>query len=314
MPRKRRQKIISVMIICALTISLFAGCNARDKDVQEEKPYVIGVVMKSGDSEYWMSIASGMERAAQDYGVVVKIVSPDSELNVKMQKKMIYDMIRDGVDVLAVSPLRSKDTEYVEAAYEKGIPVISYDTKIYDESVPYIGIDNEKVGRELAKVMADMLNGQGSVGVVNGEIEQSAHSERMEGFRDYIEKNTDISVAFVENGYSNLLMAGEEIERLLSEHPDVKGIFAVSAVTALGIADYLEGDSIKVMTVDVQQDALEAVERGELAALAAQSGYDIGYETIKYIVENKDADISPLEDKILDAEIITQKNVKEWIE
>ena len=92
-----------------LGLCVISGCARRESAESEEEPYTIGVVTKSRDSEYWMSVCSGMEKAAGDYRVSVRIISPDSESNDKMQKKMIHDLIQQNVDALAISPISSYD-------------------------------------------------------------------------------------------------------------------------------------------------------------------------------------------------------------
>ncbi len=44
-----------------------------------------------------------------------------------------------------------------------GILVYAYDTPIADVEVPYIGIDNETVGYELARVLADKMEHKGNI-------------------------------------------------------------------------------------------------------------------------------------------------------
>ena len=127
------------------------------KDVKEpEGEFIIGVVTKSRNSEYWMSVNAGMEKAAKEMNVKTVILSPDTETDKKIQKKMIRDLLKMKVDALAVSPIDSNDNrDYYLQAQELGIPVYSYDTPIADVEVPYIGIDNEKVGYELAGALAE---------------------------------------------------------------------------------------------------------------------------------------------------------------
>ena len=309
---KQNSRVIRFATGIMLGICVMSGCARSVKTESERDAYTIGVVTKSRDSEYWVSVCSGMEKAAKDYGVSVKIISPDSESNDKMQKKMIHDLIRQDVDAMAISPISSFDTLYLEEAKQADIRVVAYDTKIVAEGIPYIGIDNRKAGEELAANMAARLLNRGKVGIVTGDLRQTAHLERMEGIQSYIEKNTDIEIAFVESGYANLLIPDAEMSRIFSEHPDVDGIFATSGVTALGIMQYLGESQTAVMTVDAQQDALTAVSNGGLAALAAQSGYDIGYETIRFIAENRENDSEILEDRILDADILTKDNIDDW--
>lgn len=124
---------------------------------------MIDVVTKSRNSEYWMSVCAGMEKAAKETQVEVLILSPDTETEKKIQKKMIQDLLKMQVDALAVSFMDSYDNqEYISQAEELGIPVFAYDTPIADAEVPYIRIDNEKVGYELAKILAEKMNHRGN--------------------------------------------------------------------------------------------------------------------------------------------------------
>lgn len=312
MPVKNWKKFISAIITAALCTALPAGCSEKKEVASGEKPYTIGVITKSKTSEYWMTVYSGMEKAAKDYGVSVLVVSPDTETNDRLQKKMIEDLIIKGVDALAISPIQSYDVDdYLEKAREREIPVFAYDTRIMNHNIPYIGIDNKKAGRDLAQYMAEQIGHEGQVGIITGDLNQTAHDERMKGFRSYIEEHTSIEISFLESGYSNLQMSEKEISRLMEKHPGIDGIFATSAVTALGIMDYMREQPVLIVTVDAQQDAIEAVKDGGIAALAAQSGYDIGYETIRYILEHKGKK-GERDDKILKAEIVTKDNIAGW--
>lgn len=309
------KRVGSIFFLLAAFFGM-AGCAGERKTELLKEPYTVGVVTKSKDSEYWMTVCSGIEKAAKDFQVTVLIVSPDTESNGRLQGKMIDDLLDKGVDALAVSPIESYGMDqYLKKAENKHIPVVSYDTRIVSDimEVPYIGIDNQKAGRELAAYMADRLDGKGKAGIITGDLNQTSHRERMEGFRSYIEENTSIDVAFIESGYSNLQMSEKEISRLMEEHPGVDGIFSTSAVTALGIVDYMRGTPIQIVTIDDQQDALEAVKQGRITALAAQSGYDIGYETIRYLVNEKEQ-AAQEGDRILNAEIVTIDNVDVWTE
>lgn len=305
-------KKTGILFLGVLCMVLLAGCSNRQETVSKNDAYVIGVVTKSRDSEYWMSVCSGMEKAADEEGVSVLIVSPDTETDAVLQKKMIQDLLDKKVDALAVSPIDSySNADYIKKANEMGIPVFAYDTQIADAEVPYIGIDNEKTGWELGKYMAKQLHNNGKVGIISGDLKQMAHAGRIKGFEDYIQKNSDIQVAFVESGYSNLQMSEREITRLMNENPDISGILATSAVTALGIMEYMKGSPVAIVTVDAQEDAIEAVKNGGIAALASQSGYEIGEETVRYIVNHKKG--SDQEDqKILPVEVITNENVEDY--
>lgn len=307
MMKKQSVKII----ITILTTLLLTGCQVTQKTEQEEV-YTIGVVTKSRNSEYWMSVCSGMKEAAGEYGASVIIFSPDSESDKITQKKMIEDLIKMDVDALAVSPIDSYDNrDYAVRAAEKGIQLYSYDTPIEDVAVPYIGIDNKMVGYELAKVLAEKMGYSGNVAVIAGSQAQASHMQRVLGFREYMDTQPEIQIEVEKSGYSNLRVSEQEMEMILKEYPDLNGIMTTSAVTALGIAEATKGTGIAVASVDAQEDALYAVEDGRITVLGAQSGYDIGYETVSYIMKDKEGKAQDMID-ILDVQILTQENVKEY--
>ena len=148
-----RKKYICILA-AVLSFCSLSGCGPSAKKTEEEK-VTIGVVTKSKSSEYWLSVCDGMEDAAEKYHADVVILSPDSETEEKVQKNMIRDLLKTDIQALAVSPIDSYECEeYVQQAKEKGISVYACDTPIEDADVPYIGIDNEKLGYELGEQLA----------------------------------------------------------------------------------------------------------------------------------------------------------------
>ncbi len=305
------------ILLCLAVLALSENRKmhgAEEQTSQSEKINTIGVVTKSGTSEYWMSVCSGMRTAAADLEVEVIILSPDSEVDEAVQEKMAETLIYREVDALAISPINSYDSpEYLNLAKEKGITVVAYDTGFDSEKIPYIGIDNVDAGYRLAESLAQKLGHAGEVGIVTGDLNQQGHRQRMDGFLSYMQQEPNMKVAFVESGYSNLRMSQEKIDKIRWEYPDVKGIMATSGVTALGIIEGMEQDSVKIVSVDTQIDALTAVKEGKISSLIAQSGYEIGYETIQYIVNLKNGQQEML-DKILEADLLTIQNVDSYIE
>lgn len=307
--RKRTLQSLSVVL---LTIALGSGCGWNESYENVNESYVVGVVTKSSTSEFWMSVNSGMKAAAEKYNMKVIIMSPDSELDEEVQEKQIKKLISQDVDALAVSLMDSyKTPDYLDEIQEKKITAVSFDTGFESADMPYIGIDNHDTGYRLAKVLAEQLNHEGQVGIVAGDLKQKCHRERVEGFKEYMKSETEMQVEFVESGYANLQMSEQKVRDLINQHPQVKGIMATSGVTAMGLADELRDTEIKIVAVDAQEDSLEAVEKGELTALAAQSGYQLGYETISYIEKLRRKE-NPEKNYEIEIEILTQENIAQY--
>lgn len=306
-----RKKYICILA-AVLSFCSLSGCGPSAKKTEEEK-VTIGVVTKSESSEYWLSVCDGMEDAAEKYHADVVILSPDSETEEKVQKNMIRDLLKTDIQALAVSPIDSYECEeYVQQAKEKGISVYACDTPIEDADVPYIGIDNEKLGYELGEQLARALDHKGKIGVIAGDFNQAGHRMRVNGFEKYMEKEPGITIEMVRNGYSNMQVSQKDVDEILKKYPDLDGIMTTSAVTALGLAEATEGREISIVSVDAQEDALKAVQDGRIVALGAQSGYQIGYETIRYIVNDLEGKRTG-EDEILDSQVLTTENIDAYI-
>ena len=127
-----------------------------------------------------------------------------------------------------------------------------------------------------------------------------------------MEKETGINIEMVRNGYSNMRVSQKDVDEILTKYPDIDGIMTTSAVTALGLSEAVEGRGISIVSVDAQEDALKAVQDGQIVALGAQSGYQIGYETIHYIVKDLQGEGTG-EDEILDSQVLTTENIDAYI-
>ena len=308
--RQRRGKQISALLL--MTVILCCGCSNHSSWQKAKDRYVVGVVTKSNTSEYWMSVNSGMEAAAAKYDMDVITLAPDSELDREVQEKQVEKLIDQNVDALAVAPIDSYHVrDYLDEIEKKKITAVCFDNGMVGGELPYIGIDNHKTGYQLAQELAEQLDHKGQVGIVAGDLKQKGHRERVEGFEEYMKSEPEMTVKFVESGYANLQMSEQKVRDLMGQYPQIRGIMATSAVTAMGLVDELKDTDIKIVAVDEQEDSLKAVENGQILALAAQSGYEIGYETIHYIQNLRNG--KHLKKKYyLNAEILTQDNVKEY--
>lgn len=299
-------------LLALLASILCSGCTSPGSYEKQEDRYVVGVVIKSNTSQYWMSVCSGMETAADKYDMDVITLSPDSEVDRKVQEKQIEKLLHQNVDALAIAPVDSYTRpDYLQEIEDRQITAVNFDNGMGDESLPYIGIDNYTAGYELGKKLSEALGHEGQVGIVSGDLNQKGHRERVEGFKAYMENEPNMGVQFVEGGYANMQMSEQKVRDLMEAYPDIRGIMATSGVTAMGLLDELKDTGIKIVAFDEQEDTLKAVEEGQITALAAQSGYQIGYETIHYLEKLRNGE-NPEKTYYLEAEILTQENIKEY--
>lgn len=306
------KRITCSILVLTLLLTL-CGCNNTQTETASRE-LIIGVVAKCANTEYWMSVRSGMEAAAKKSGCRVLFFAPNSEEDAEAQEKLASALIRRRVDVLAVSPIDAvNEPAYLREARKLGIPVISYDSAFESGEIAYIGIDNQLAGYQMAANLAKRLDYQGEIGIVSGEQDQMCHRERVEGIKKYIETVPEMKISYIESGYSGAKMSGEKVSELRRDYPEVKGLVVTSAVTALGIIESSEAAGLRIVTIDVQEDVLYALKNKQIIGLVAQSGYDIGYETINYARALKTGQVKE-KNVIIEAEFLTAENVEDYFE
>ena len=130
------KKLVSIILITMLLATLVAGCGGQkptesaqdsqdaEPQQQETKKYSIAVIPKALDSEFWLDVKSGAEKAAQEFDVDLTVLAPDKESNVEQQFRIIEDMIQKKVDALCIAPCDSAGVvPFIDKANEANIPV-----------------------------------------------------------------------------------------------------------------------------------------------------------------------------------------------
>ncbi|MGN1014695.1 MAG: sugar ABC transporter substrate-binding protein [Butyricicoccus sp.] len=309
----KRVAIKLAALLCAASVFL-TGCGSRAE--QSQKKRTICVVLKAMDSVHWMSVEDGLKQAAADYNVSVNILWPSNENDVDAQNTILEDVIASKPDAIAVSPCDSQQTDVLEQAQQSDIPCFYIDTKSALFDFPYIGADNYQIG-QIAAMAFDRNLDNGTVAVIMGNPRQSTHADRLRGFREYIEHDSDLELCEVEQSETSSYLESQNcMETICQNNPDVQGVFCTSALMVLGAMQYVKHadmDDIALIGVDMQNDAMSGVEDGSILALVGQNGYEIGYQTIRTIVrslDGKDIDMNTY----VDTPLITQDNVAEYLE
>ena len=309
-------KRIAIKWIALLLLPVFwlTGCASRTEEVTEKR--TICVVLKAMDSVHWMSVEDGLKQAAKDYDVAVNILWPSNENDVEAQNTILEDVIASKPDAIAVSPCDSGQMDVLSQAQQSDIPCFYIDTKSEQFDFPYIGADNYAIGKVAAMALEQCMDG-GKVAVIMGNPKQSTHEERLRGFVDYIEQDTDMELCETEQSEtSSYLESMKCMETIYGRNPDVQGVFCTSALMVLGAMQELEDAGIEDITligVDMQSDAMSSVEDGEIFALVGQNGYEIGYQTIRTIVQSLDGEKIET-NTYVDTPLITQDNASEYLE
>lgn len=179
--------MVKRLFLLISAVLLLSACGGRKKSL------VIGVSQCSDD--IWRTkLNDELSVAARTGGMDIRFSSADDDSHRQMEQ--IRRFVADGVDLLVVSPNQSHTiTPAVEEAFDAGIPVILFDRKINsDKYTAFIGADNVEIGRIMGSLLADELDGKGTVVEIQGLEGSSPADDRHKGFVQALQEHPGLSL------------------------------------------------------------------------------------------------------------------------
>ncbi|NUK28822.1 ABC transporter substrate-binding protein [Parageobacillus sp. VR-IP] len=294
---KRFVNLTFVMMLAFIVI--LSGCSSsssineskNNNSGEGSKPLNVALIVKSVDSEYWLTVKAGAEKAAKELGVNLIFKGAPTETDIAGQISIVENAINQRMDgiVLAASDTKALVAP-VEKAIDAGIPVVTVDSGIdSDKPQSFIATDNEKAAEEAAKVLAEMTGKKGKVAVVNFVPGAATAVMRENGFKDGIKKYPDMKIVAIQYSQSDKAKALSVTEDILTAHPDIVGIFGANNKSALGAAQAIKQkgleDKVHLVAFDADPDEINELKKGTIKALIVQNPFKMGYEGVKNVVK-----------------------------
>ena len=247
---------------------VFSACS--DNNV---KKYVIGVSQCSED--IWRDKLNNelVMSTYQHDNVTLKFASAND--NDRLQKQQIEQFIKEGVNLLIVSPNQIHTiSSVIDKAYDAGIPVILFDRKTDSRKyTAFIGADNYEAGHEIGYFIGQQLEGKGNIAEICGLQASSPAIERNKGFMDALKNYPDIKV--VARGYGDWIKESgvTAMDSILVQSKEpFQYVFAQNDRMALGALQSIKKHKvkgIKIVGIDalpVPGGGMENVRDGNLEA------------------------------------------------
>ena len=198
---KKLAKILALVLVVALFASLAVGCG---KPASDKK--TIAVIAKGETHAFWQAVKSGAVDAGKAAGYEVTFRGPtaESEEYVGSQREMVQAALNNSsVKGIVLATIGLGFADELTQAYEKGIPVVEFDSGLYsngaditagkDPTIGSVATDNKAAAGVVAdnfyKYLKDnnlAVNGY-KVGIIQHDS-TSTGIDRAAGFKEGIEK------------------------------------------------------------------------------------------------------------------------------
>lgn len=257
-----------------------------DREIETLKQGSFSAAMLWHTSSAFVSaVQAGAEAEFNRLGIEVDLTA-DATFDAGTQANQIQTAMAKKPDVILSLPV---DPTSAAAAYQ---PAVQAGTKLvflsnvpegYTQGKDYTSIvtdDLYEMGRQAAMALGNAIGGEGEVGMLFYDSKYYVTNQRDAAFKQTIEKEfPDIEIV-AEQGFTDPNSAEGIANAMLTQHPDLVGVYTSWAQPAAGVLSALRSTgntSTKVVTLDLDDTVVvDMVTGGQTSAVVADKAWELG--------------------------------------
>lgn len=275
----------------------------------------VGFVVKSLSDSFYVLMKAGAEAKAEEMGIQLTFIAPNSESDVQSQVDMIQNLLGQGINALCVSP-SSVDAvlPVFEQADSMGIPVLAVDNDtVFEKKVTFIGTGSEAAGELGGQFAAEQIGEGAKAIILRGRLGDSNHDEREAGFTKGLEAG-GVEILEVKACDSEAEKGMNAMQDLMNRYPEIDIVCTTADSMAQGAQRAIEqaGRDIPVLGFDGTLPVAEMTADGLFLGTVAQDPYNMGVVGVEMAV--KAAQGEEVEPRIdTGALIVSQENAADFV-
>lgn len=280
-----------------LTVVSLAGCG-ESKEAPSPGPGGASkgasagpklLFITNGNSDWWSAVEKGMTDGGAKFGAQVEMRRNDGQR--EGQIRLLEDALsRSDVQGVAVSVLDAATPGIADKMRElqsQGKVVITIDSDGQtDTRRAYIGTNNRKAGEAAGKVTATLRPQGGKVAMFVGVPSAANAIDRHDGFFEGAGAAFKEAEVFADD--NDLARALTNVQTAIEKYPDLGVLVGIWSYNAPRIAEEVGKfpdvrKRVTVVTFDLDEQAIEHVEKGRIDAAVCQNPYEMGYQGVRLL-------------------------------
>jgi ribose transport system substrate-binding protein len=285
-------RILTGTALCGLLALSLAGCGKSDSSTSSgggagggggDKPLHLAFVTNNS-APFWVIAEAGVAQAKSELqGVTVDFRRPAGG-GAADQKTVIDDLVANGVDGLAISPIDPANMTGMINDLAKQVLVFTQDSDApASDRACYIGTDNKAAGKQAGELLKKALPNGGKIMVFVGKIDAQNAKDRFEGIKEDLQ-GTNIQILDVRTDNADPIKAKSNVADTLVTVPDVAGLVGLYSYNGPAILSALKDagkvGQIKVVCFDEEDDTLRGVSEGAIFATVVQQPFEFGRQAV----------------------------------
>jgi len=265
----------------ALGLAFATGAVAAD-------PLKIVYIGKNTGNPYFDSITGGFEDACKSLGCEFEFVAP-ATAEATSQIPFIEAQIQRGVNVIGIAP-NSPDAlnQVLDAAKAKGILVLTVNGDLTgNEShrdATILPVNFDIVGRDQVEMVGSLIGYEGEIAILSATTEAPDQNKWIVGMNETLAndaKYAKMKLVATVYGDDQPEKSTTEMEALLSNYPDLKGVIAPTTVGIAAAAQVVQsrgiGDKVAVTGLGLPSEMRDFIKDGTVKAFQLWSPYNEGW-------------------------------------
>ena len=243
----------------------------------------VGAGVISLTNQFWVNMKDFYEAAGEELGIPIDVQTGTTEGDTASQLDVLMTMADMDYDVIIVSPIDGTNLiPGIVKCNENGVKVINLGPGVDTEALAEAGghldatitVAFTEQGETVANDMISRLPDGGQVAIIAGLAGAGQSEGRTSGAKEVFEATEGIELVAVQNCDWDATLAYDATKALITEYPDLKGIFCCNDTMALAAVEALaaEGkEDVLVYGVDFTDDARAAIMEGTMTGSMSYS-------------------------------------------
>ncbi len=276
----------------------------------------IAIIPRTTGMSLWEPEHASAQLAARRRGFTIYWNAPTREDDVQAQIDLVDRIIRNRYDGLILSPDQNLALmSVVKRALAHDIPTVILASRLPLQAggkLFYVLNDDQEMGKMAAERMGAILAGKGTVAIVGINPAVAGIPERADAFDRALSLSfPQIRVVERRTGSFNVPYEQQTTAEVLTSHPDLSAIFAVSADATRGaysaLAEMHKTRAVKLVGCD--QDLLMPLITGEMDSVFAENTLEMGRLAVEFVADSRQGQPVPAITRLKPI-LVTRDNLK----
>lgn len=289
------------MLKKTLLLGLAAGLAFASAAMAQD-PVKIVYIGKNTGNPYFDSITGGFEDACKAKGCEFEFVAP-ATAEATSQIPFIEAQIQRGVNVIGIAP-NSPDAlnQVLDDARAKGILVLTVNGDLTgNEShrdATILPVNFDIVGRDQVEMVGSLIGYEGEIAILSATTEAPDQNKWIVGMNETLKsdpKYAKMNLVATVYGDDQPEKSTTEMEALLSNYPNLKGVIAPTTVGIAAAAQVVQSrgiaSTVNVTGLGLPSEMRDFIKDGTVKAFQLWSPYNEGWLAVHFALGVLDGSI-----------------------